>query len=152
VNAADAVVVRVDGDTAWVRVAGPGSACGGCSQKEGCHASAGAVDDALGQGRKTRLLRLPNTIHARPGDAVVVCAQDGAVLRSAWFAYGLPLLLALAGAALGLELTGSEGAALAGMLTGLLVGFLLLRTRSRQATRTEPILSIAFKNSLQTFR
>lgn len=144
-NETDAVVVRVEGDHAWVRAQGPGHACSVCTQKDGCHAAAGGVvEEALGQ-PASRLLRLPNPIHARPGDAVVIRAGDGAVLRAAGLAYGLPLLLALLGALAGLELLDSEPAALLGMLLGLGAGIAALRYQSRQSTRREPILSIDFK-------
>lgn len=139
-NESDGVVVRVDGDYAWVRVAGPGQACGACASRSAC----ATADAALG-GAAPQLLRLPNPIQARPGDAVVIRAADGAVLRAIWHAYGVPLLLAMA-AALGLfELTGSEAGAALGLLLGLGGGFLLLRRR-RAAAHGEPILSIGFKN------
>ncbi|MDX9994249.1 MAG: SoxR reducing system RseC family protein [Rhodocyclaceae bacterium] len=144
-NETDAVVVRVEGDHAWVRAQGQGHACGACAQKDGCQAAAGrVVESALGQ-PESRLLCLPNPIRARPGDAVVIRARDGAVLRAAGLAYGLPLLLALCGALAGLELIGSEPAALVGMLLGLGAGIGMLRFKTRQGAQREPILSIGFK-------
>jgi sigma-E factor negative regulatory protein RseC len=148
-NETNGMVERVEGDFAWVRAAGPGHACGACAQKDGCHASsAGAVDEALGQAKASNLLCLPNPIQARPGDAVVIRAEDGTILRTVWLAYGLPLLLALGGAASALELTGSEGFAVAGMLLGLVAGFGFLWRISKNATQGEPILSIDFKSIL----
>lgn len=150
-NETDAIVVRIEGDHAWVRARGPGHACGACSQKDGCHVAAGAfIDgDQGGEGAPgqpaSRLLCLPNTIHARPGDAVVIRAGNGAVLRAVWLAYGVPLALALLGALAGLELLDSEPAALLGMLLGLGVGIGVLRYQSRQTVQREPILSIGFK-------
>lgn len=149
-TATDGVVVRLEGDHAWVRVEGAGNACGACAQKGGCQsAGLGSVlDGVLGQAPATQLLRLPNTIHARPGDAVVVCAVEGAVLRAVWLAYGIPLLLALAGAMILNALTGSELAAVAGLLCGLLGGYFVMRRTSLarlDSGRSEPILSINFK-------
>jgi positive regulator of sigma E activity len=144
-NETDAVVVRVEDDLAWVRARGPGHACGACAQKDGCHVAAGGVvEAALGQ-PASHLVRLPNTIHARAGDAVVIRADDGAVLRAVWLVYGVPLLLALLGALAGLELLDSEPGALIGMLSGLAVGIGVLRLQSRLALKREPILSIDFK-------
>jgi positive regulator of sigma E activity len=141
-NESDGVVVRLEGNFAWVRPASPGHACGACASRSGCAASGGLLDaDA------PKLLRLPNAIHARPGDAVLIRAADGVILRAIWRAYAIPLLLALGGAMTLLYLTGSEGAALFGMLLGLAGGFLALRL-GRQAA-TEPILTIAFKNTFQ---
>lgn len=144
-NETDAVVVRIEGSHAWVRAQGPGHACGACAQKDGCHAaSSNVVEGALGQ-PASRLLYLPNPIHARPGDAVVIRARDGTVLRAVWLAYGLPLVLAIGGALAGVEVVGSEPAALIGMLTGLGVGIGVLRFKARQERQQEPFLSIAFK-------
>lgn len=143
----DGVVVRLEGGHAWVRVTGADSACGACARREGCSSTrAGFVlDDVTGQ--SSRLLRLVNAIHARPGDAVVVCVEDGMVLRAVWLAYGLPLFLALAGAMIFIALTGSEPFALLGVLLGLVAGFLFLRGRGLDSGRAAPILSIGFKRT-----
>lgn len=146
-NQMEAVVVRLEGQDAWVRAAGPGAACGGCAQSGSCaHGAVGeTLDQALGKGRKPLLIRLPNTIGARPGDAVVIHAADGMVLRAVWLAYGIPLLLALAGALVANALTGSEPLALAGLLSGLAAGMLWLCRHGLEARRREPILSMDFK-------
>jgi sigma-E factor negative regulatory protein RseC len=148
-NETNAVVVRLDGQYAWVQASGPGSACGGCASKEGCGTvGLGTVlDDATGKTRKPQLLRLPNTIQARPGDAVVIRAADGLVLKAVWRAYGVPLILAFCGALLAIGLTGSEPAAVAGMLLGLGAGFLLMRRKGLDAAQVEPILSMGFKHT-----
>jgi positive regulator of sigma E activity len=148
-NETDAVVVRLDGQYAWVQASGPGTACGGCARKEGCGtAGQGSVlDDAVGNTRQPHLLRLPNSIQARAGDAVVIRAADGLVLRAVWRAYGVPLVLAFCGALLAVGLTGSEPAAVAGMLVGLGAGFLLMRRKGLDSPQAEPILFIGFKES-----
>jgi sigma-E factor negative regulatory protein RseC len=106
-------VVRVEGATAWVRVESPAS-CGACGGK-GCGSSLYA-----------RLLHprepeypVANPIAAEAGEAVVVGIEDGAVLRGVAKAYGLPLLLLLAGALLGARW--GELAAVLGGLVGLLL-------------------------------
>lgn len=141
----DGVVVRLDGDHAWVRAEGAGSACSGCTRKDGCPSSdsGSMLDGAAGQA--THLMRLANTIHARPGDAVVICMSDGMVLRAVWRAYGLPLFLALAGAIVSFAVTGSELIAMVGVVLGLFLGFFFLRGRGLDYGRLEPILSINFK-------
>lgn len=146
-NETGGVVVRVEGERAWVRAEGAGNACGACARRDGCAtAGAGSVLDGT-LGRSGQLLCLPNTIHARPGDAVVIRAADGMVLRAVGLAYALPLLLAIGGALLVLRLFASEAGALLGMLAGLLAGFAILRRRGLDSGRGEPILSIAFKQS-----
>jgi positive regulator of sigma E activity len=147
------VVVRLEGDHAWVRAECAGSACGSCERKGGCQsAGLGSVLDGLPDRKQsTLLLRLPNTIRARQGDAVVICAIDGAVLRAVWLAYGIPLLLALAGAILMSFLTGSEPASAMGMIAGLIGGFFIMRRRGVEqldSGRAEPILSMNFKRSI----
>lgn len=148
-NETDATVVRLDGAHAWVQAAGPEPACGSCAQRGNCGTAGmgGMLDDPGGKRRKSLLLRLPNTIHARPGDAVVIQAADGMVLRAVWRAYGMPLCLALGGALLAAALSGSEPLVLAGMLLGLLGGFLLMRLQGLDSARSEPMLSMRFKQS-----
>jgi len=148
-NESDGVVVRLEGHYAWVQAAGPGSACGGCARKDGCNTSGlGTVlDDATGKTRKPQLLRLPNAIHAQPGDAVVIRAADGLVLQAIWRAYGMPLALAFCGALLAVSLTNSELASIAGVLSGLGAGFLLNRRKGLASTQAEPMLTIGFKES-----
>lgn len=148
-NESDATVVRLEGQYAWVQAAGPGPACGSCAQKGGCSTSGmgDILDEAGGQARKPQLLRLPNTIHARPGDAVIIRAADGMVLKAVWRAYGVPLVLALGGALLAAGLTSNEGFAIAGMLLGLTGGFSLMRVKGFDSSRSEPILSMTFKQS-----
>ncbi|MDI6747726.1 MAG: SoxR reducing system RseC family protein [Rhodocyclaceae bacterium] len=149
----DGVVVRLEGDQAWVRAEAAASACGACERKDGCQRSGmgSVLDGLLGRKQTTRLLLLPNTIQARQGDAVVICAREGAVLRAVWLAYGIPLLLALAGAILLSLVTGSELAAVAGMIAGLVGGIFIMRRRGvhgLDSNRMEPILSINFKRSI----
>lgn len=145
-NETAGVVVRLEGDHAWVRAEEAGKACGGCAQRGSC--SSFSLTKALDGGAAAgsgRLLRLPNTIRARPGDAVVICAAQGMVLRAVWLAYGMPLLLGLLGAIAGQAWFGQEAAALAGMGAGLVAGFLLARRKGLDSGRAEPILSISFK-------
>lgn len=142
----DGVVVRIEGEYAWVRAAGAGSACGACARKDGCQSSSSSVlDGALG--RPERLLRLPNTIQAKPGDAVVIGVADGVVLRAVWLAYGIPLSLALAGAMVSLALIGNELAVVAGMLLGLFAGYLVMRYKGIDSGKKEPIFSLNFKRT-----
>jgi positive regulator of sigma E activity len=148
-NEMNAVVVRLEDPYAWVQAAGPGPACGACAQKTGCGSigGGGLLEETTGQSRKAQLLRLPNTIHARPGDAVVIRAAEGMVLKAVWRAYGTPLLLGLLLAILASALTGSEPVALAAMLAGLVSGFLLMRWKGLESGRSEPILSMRFKGT-----
>jgi positive regulator of sigma E activity len=148
-NETDATVVRLEGQYAWVQAAGPGAACGSCAQKGGCSTSGmgNILDETNGKAPKPQLLRLPNTIHARPGDAVVIRAADGMVLQAVWRAYGIPLALALGGALLAASLTSNEIFAIAGMLLGLAAGVVLMRRNALVSPQSEPILSMRLKRS-----
>lgn len=123
---AEGIVVRVEDGRAWVRTAGEAGSCSACVQRSAC-GMRGAENDG------TTLLCLPNPVRARVGDPVLIRAAGGTVLRAAWLAYGLPLLLALAGALLGHHITGSEGATLVAMLLGLAGGGVLLARHGRTA-------------------
>jgi len=115
-------ITRVDGDSAWVVSAAPAS-CGACGGR-GCGSSVFA-----------RVLhpdepeyRVDNPIGAQAGEAVVVGLPDGALLGAAISGYLVPLLLLLAGAALGQQFAGELGA-VAGGLVGLGLAALYLKRR-----------------------
>ena len=115
-------ITRVEGDSAWVVSAAPAS-CGACAGR-GCGSSVFA-----------RVLhpdepeyRVDNAIGAQVGEAVVVGLPDGALLGAAVSGYLVPLLLLLAGAALGQQFAGELGA-VAGGLCGLGLAALYLKRR-----------------------
>ena len=119
-------ITRVEGDSAWVVSAAPAS-CGACAGR-GCGSSVFA-----------RVLhpdepeyRVDNPIGAQAGEAVVVGLPDGALLGAAISGYLVPLLLLLAGAALGQQLAAEPGA-VAGGLLGLLLAAIRLRRRTGRA-------------------
>jgi positive regulator of sigma E activity len=148
---ADAVVVRLEGEHAWVRAEGARSACGACARKDGCHRT---DPDSLLDGvavQSGHLLRLPNTIHAHPGDVVVIRAADGLILRAVWLAYGMPLFLALVGATALDLMVSSEFGSIAGALLGLSGGYFLMRRRGLDSGRSGANLSITFKSNPLSF-
>ncbi len=146
-NHTDGVVVRTEGEYVWVRAEGAGHACGACARRGGCaQAGGGTLLDGL-TGKGETLLRFVNTIRARPGDAVTICAVDGMVLHAAWLLYGLPLLLAFVGAVFASLAFDNDVAILLGMLAGLATGFFLAHRSRLERSGDEPILSIDFKQS-----
>ncbi len=149
-NQTEAIVVRLEGRYAWVQASGPGSACGSCAQSGSCGASTLEADRTELHQRKPLLLRLPNTIGAQPGDEVIIRAADGVVLRAAWLAYGMPLLLALAAALAATAWIGSEIVTFIAMLLGLGAGVFLLRKYGLESQQREPILSLDFKSPSPT--
>jgi sigma-E factor negative regulatory protein RseC len=105
--------------------------CGICGQTRGCGAS------IWGRlfGHQTVTFSVDNSLQARAGEMVIIGIQDGAVMASAWQAYGWPLLLTMLGALAGTNwLQFSSQAdinAFIGAAIGLLIAFVLLRWRSR---------------------
>jgi sigma-E factor negative regulatory protein RseC len=119
-------VRRVEGDTAWVVGEAP-SSCGACAGK-GCGSSVFARLLHAGEPEYP----VHNGIAARPGDAVVVAIEDGALLGAATRAYIVPLAVLLAGALAGSSL--GEAAAVLGGALGLMAAMLWLR-RARGSAR-----------------
>lgn len=113
------VVELIDGD-AVVELEPRRHACAQCPKPGGCHS---ALD---GLAANARLLRLPNRIDARIGDAVSVTVAEGMVWRASLFSYLIPIALAIAGAAIG-QGCGGDLAAIVGMLLGLAGGLTVLR-------------------------
>lgn len=126
----DAVVVRLEGDYAWVDVQ---ASCSSCSAT-GC---------GLGSGKGRALQRVRNETGVRVGDQVTLAISDGAVLRAALYCYLLPVALVLAGATSGMALANNFGA-IGGAILGLAGGWLSLRV----AGRREPELRMTLKSAV----
>lgn len=126
----DAVVVRLEGDYAWVDVQ---AGCSSCSAT-GC---------GLGSGKGRALQKVRNAVGARAGDQVTLVIPEGAVLRAAFFCYLLPVALVLAGAVSGTAMAGNFGA-IGGAVFGLAAGWFSLRV----AGRREPALHMTLKSSV----
>lgn len=135
----DAVVVRLEGEDAFVEVCDDAS-CGHCASRHACM--------SMGPARGPRLHRLPNTVGARVGDAVVLVVPDGALLKAALLTYLWPALLTIAGAAAGATLGGDvETAAGAGI--GLAAGLASLRMAGRRLSgNREPLLAMRLKHRI----
>lgn len=126
----DAVVVRVDGEFAWVAVQ---TNCSSCSSA-GC---------GLGSGRSRANQLVRNDIGARVGDQVTLTVPEGAVLRAVLFCYLVPVALALAGGASGMAIAG-EGGSIIGAMLGLAAGWASLRIFGRR----EPELRMTLKSAV----
>jgi len=87
------VVTRVVASQAWVLLGGQ-SGCPACDAGQGC----GAGIFARLLRRQAQEIELHNAIAARPGDTVRVGIPESAYLSLVLHAYGLPLLVGLAGA------------------------------------------------------
>lgn len=115
-------VVRTAADGVWVQAVEPAGGCGSCGG-QGC--SARRLGEIF-QG-KPRQFRVDCDLALAAGDRIVIGIAEGSVLRGAARAYGVPLALMLLGALLAQALYPGDGAAVAGMVIGGLVGWLLAR-------------------------
>ncbi len=143
-------VIAVEGSQAWVE-ARRASACGDCAGRASC-STMGSWSQRFAR------LRVPNRLHARVGDEVVLEVPDAMLLRVAFRLYGWPMLafiaVGLLGRQLAVALSASQPelwAALAG-LGGVLAtytGFLMRPThgsdmdaRMLRIERTAPSIPI----------
>lgn len=118
-----AIVLKTEGDLAWVEARESGT-CGSCGSG-GC--STRRLADLFG--RRERAFPVENKLRAEAGERVVIGIPPGALWKSAFRLYGLPLLLILAGALIGQHLSGDIGA-LAGAGSGLVLAALAQRFHS----------------------
>ncbi|NWG39194.1 MAG: SoxR reducing system RseC family protein [Hydrogenophilaceae bacterium] len=116
----NAVVLKVEGGRAWVEARESGT-CGSCGSG-GC--STRRLADLFGQHERT--FPVENVLHARSGDKVIIGIPEGALWRSAFRLYGLPLMLMLMGALFGQYVAGDMAAAAMAM-GGLMASSLLQR-------------------------
>lgn len=109
-----ATVIKTEGEMMSVEIQRQ-SSCGACSVKSGC----GTNLIASLFGKRRALLSLPNTIHARPGDRVVLGIRENDLVAGSIRLYLLPLAGLLLGALAGHLLAGTELFAIAGGLLGM---------------------------------
>lgn len=128
-------VVGTEGGFALVEAA-PSGGCATCGVQGGCGVS------KLGKllPRRSRVLRVPNELGARPGDEVTLGVAEGALLASSLAAYLPPLAGLLAGALLGGAFSPEDMWPMLGAGGGLLLGLgasrvFLRRGQARPAPR-----------------
>ncbi|QLI80216.1 SoxR reducing system RseC family protein [Chitinibacter fontanus] len=118
-----AQVVRTEGNYAWVKIR-PHTPCGHCDPEKGCKSV--AITRMFGNAQES--YRVHNPLAAKPNELVTIAVQEGALLSSALWAYGLPMLLLLLGAVIGHFIaSNSELATLVGAAFGFILGFFVLR-------------------------
>lgn len=131
-------VLRVEGDTAWLRCESQ-AGCQRCAEGRGC---GGGLFSRLLRGR---LQEIPVEITepVKTDDWVMLGLDPAAVQNAALLMYGLPLFLLLLGAALGDALNGDAGAivaALAGLGGGFWLARWLVHRREGQGTGFQPVM------------
>lgn len=135
-----ATVVRLDGDTVWVRCESQ-QGCRRCAEGRGC--GGGTLGKLLGDRLRTvRAAR--GGFRLTAGDSVVIGLAETALVRASLAMYLIPLLAMLAVAALGWRIAGqSEFWAISGGLLGFLGGLVYARQfGSRHSTdpRYQPVV------------
>ena len=85
------IVIRVDGDTAWVTTTKT-SACEGCAAKSSC--------TVLGGGKEMEVEAV-NNVGARVGQKVILYFQTSPLLKATFLLYVLPILFLILGAFIG---------------------------------------------------
>lgn len=132
----EALVTAVDGGVAMIEIDEAAASCGNCADKGACGKAAAGP----------RRYALANTVGARPGERVLVCVREGAVLKAAALSYLMPLVFVLGGGAAGAAWGGDGLPAVAGAALGLATGLAVLRRASvRLAQAREPWLAMTLK-------
>jgi len=120
-------IVKIDGDFVWVETEIK-SGCNQCSAKSGC--GTGILSAVLG--RRRPQLRVPNSLGAKVGEAVVVAVEESGVVTGSLLLYLLPLFMMIVGAVIGDVLSG-EGWAIILASLGLLSGFWVAKVLTKGA-------------------
>jgi len=95
----EGVVVRIDAAGTWVKTI-RSEVCDGCSSKGACH--------TLGGGKQVEVA-VVNPIEARVGDRVILKLETSPFLKATFLIYMFPILLLVAGAAVGEWISRSFG-------------------------------------------
>jgi sigma-E factor negative regulatory protein RseC len=116
-------VVELKGDIAWLEPEQT-TPCGGCAAAGACGAKGIGT-----MASRVAARRFPLTDHPglQVGEYIVVGVRGDALLKASLTAYALPLAILFLGGGLAQWAFGSDGATLAGSLSGLVVGLLLAR-------------------------
>lgn len=131
----DAIVVMATASQVWVEVPERAPACGSCKSADGCQTG------LLGLTAGPRRYRLDNVSGLRVGDRVSLLVAEGTLWHASLASYLLPALLAIGGAVIGQSFAG-DISAIAGTLTGLGLGFALLRRNELHARHAHGLFSL----------
>ena len=93
------IVIKTDSGTAWVKTVKSG-ACAGCSARGSCH--------AMGNSDEMEVKAI-NQAGAKVGDRIVLSFETSSLLKATFMLYVFPILLLIAGAAIGHEMAPKFG-------------------------------------------
>ena len=116
-------IVKVDDGFVWVEALRK-STCGSCQAQNSCGEG---ILNRLKSSRSHAYIRASNRYPVTEGDEVTIALPEEAVVSASLLVYLFPLLLLLAGAAIGAGLELAEPLVIVLSLTGLLSGFGFVR-------------------------
>lgn len=128
-------VVAVEAGAVWVETLQK-STCSNCSVSAGCGQG---LAEKIGVGRSRGLVRALCDLHLEVGDAVIIGVRADLLVRGSLLLYLLPLLGLFFAALLAQALGASEPQIIVTGLSGLVLGWFLVRWRSRR-TADDPEL------------
>jgi len=106
----EGIVVKSAGGIAEIKLKENGN-CEECTAKIFC----------TPQNNNSRTLKVLDTLHTKPGDEVKISINGNEVLKASLLLYGLPLVLLLAGIAIGMSIfKNTDFQELYGFITGLI--------------------------------
>jgi len=147
-----AIVIRLEGQEAVVESI-QGGGCGNCDSENGC--GSGKLSQLFRN--EPRRFRVRNDGNAQVGSMVQVTVAEGVLLQSALLMYMLPLLLLLSGAIAGGQwataVASSDLLSVLGGLTGLSVGFVLVKYLSlgkQLSSVAQPVIPCSAAANLRT--
>ncbi len=139
-----ALILNCDGEYADIETK-PQSSCGGCASSGVC--GTGVFSKVFGQ-RKT-VVRVVNTLQAKPGEQVIIGLQESALARVSMVFYLAPIIAMILAALLGQEMAirlgyvSQDPLAILGGAVGLFAGLWLVRLFSRTVeadSRYQPVM------------
>lgn len=121
-------VVAIEAGAVWVETLRK-STCSSCSASSGCGQG---LMDKLGVGHKRGLVRALCDLSVDVGDSVVIGIREDLLVRGSLLLYLLPLVGLFCIALLAQALGASEPQIIIAGLSGLALGWVLVRRRSQQ--------------------
>ena len=131
-----AQVVRVEGSSAWVKVADPSKACGDCK---------GCIRLQPDQKAEDQLYQVANPVKAEPGDWVILDQPTKDLVKAVAVLYGVPLAGLLLGYGVAFMILESDAPAGLGAIAGLILSIFIARPIARRAAARAQHPEIAAK-------
>jgi sigma-E factor negative regulatory protein RseC len=116
----------------------------GCTS---CQSSCGLAEVGRFLAQRRSSIALPCDQAVNPGDEVTLVVAESALLRAGLFAYLMPAILMILGAALATLAGGGDGSAVIGAAAGLTLGFIFIRLVNRHQAQLSTTQSVRIPSS-----